>query len=124
MRQIPVDPSLLFLVLGVAPAMRDGQPRTGEDGQPLMEVTAAYMPGGADRPEMLTVRVPAAKVPTGLSPATPVRFEHLTARPWQMDGRGGVAYSADALIPVQPQPQPQAQAQAKAPAASSAETAR
>lgn len=110
MRQIPVDPNLLFLVLGVQPAMRDGHARTDPDGQPLVEVTAAYLPGGADRPEMLTVRIPAAKAPATLPPATPVRFEQLTARPWQMDGRGGISYTATAVRPVQPQPQPQAKA--------------
>ena len=113
MRTIPIDPNLLFLVLSAQPAMRDGQPRTDQDGQPLVEVTAAYMPGGADRPEMITVRVPAAKVPATLSPATPVRFEQLTARPWQMDGRGGISYTASAVHPVQPQPQPQAKQSAQ-----------
>jgi len=115
MRTIPVDPSIICLVLGAQPAMRDGHARTDHDGQPLVEVTAAYLPGGADRPEMLTVRIPAAKVPAALSPATPVRFEQLTARPWQMDGRGGISYTATAVLPVQPQPQP-AQS-AKVPAA-------
>lgn len=106
MRQIPVDPSLVFLVLGAQPAMRDGQPRTDQDGQRLVEMTAAYLPGGADRPEMLIVRVPAAKVPAALPPATAVHFQQLTARPWQMDGRSGTSYTATAVLPVQPQGKP------------------
>jgi hypothetical protein len=105
MRSIPVDPNILFMLISTQPALKDGQARVGDDGQPLAQVTVCTFPAPRERVELLEVRVPAARVPSGLMASSSVRFQQLMARPWQMEGRSGVAFSAAAVVP-DPAPAP------------------
>jgi hypothetical protein len=101
MKTIPVDASRLTALVGAAvePATTpSGQQRTDRTGKPLFNVPIVVVVEGA-APDTLTVRVPG---PIGqMAPLTQVRLVGLIARPWQMDGRAGVSFSAQAVQPVQ-----------------------
>lgn len=99
MRTIPVDCSKLTLLVAgaIQPATtQDGSPRRDGAGRPLFTVPVIVMVEGGNA-DTLTVRVagPVPQVP----PLTPVKFSNLVARPWAMDGRSGVSYSADGIAP-------------------------
>lgn len=99
MRNIPVDTGKLTTVVGgaIAPATTpDGSPRTDRQGRALYNVPVIVLvdDGAADT---MTVRIP-GPVPQ-VAALTPVRIVGLIARPWQMEGRSGVSFSAEALQP-------------------------
>lgn len=117
-----------FVAANVGPSTdRDGRPQVDPRGTPLWEVRVMALPDaepGSDRvpmPEIIRVAIP-AQTPPPLAFGQPVAFEGLMVRTWSArDGRAGLRYSADSVLPIQPQPQAQAKA---TPSASSAEPAR
>ena len=100
MRNIPVAPIALILV-GVNPHTRDGEPVV-RDGIPITNVSVLLPPKEGQKPETFEVRVPSPHVPKGLVPFTQVAFTELVGRPWAIDGRSGVSFSASAVS--QPKP--------------------
>jgi len=100
MRTLPIDTSKMTVLVGGAIAAAtsdDGTPRRDRNGAVLFNIPAVVLIEGGNA-ETLTVRVP-GPVPQ-LAPMTPVRLLNLVARPWSMEGRSGVSFSADALQPV------------------------
>ena len=102
MNSIPVDTSRITTLVGgaIEPALTpSGTQRQSRDGKPLFNVPVVALIEG-DNPDTFTVRVPGPVVQ--IPQLTPVRLIGLVARPWQMEGRSGVSFSASAIQPVQP----------------------
>lgn len=99
MKTIPVDTSRITLLIGgaIEPATTPtGAQRQDRNGKALFNVPVlAVVEGGS--PDTLTVRVPGPVA--ALAPLTPVRLVGLMARPWQMDGRSGTSFTAEAVQP-------------------------
>ena len=100
MKTIPVDCTNLTLLVGgtiQAATTPDGSQRRNPAGQPLYNIPVVVVVDGGNA-DTLTVRVPGpvAQVP----PLTPIRLVGLTARPWSMDGRSGVSFTAESIQPV------------------------
>lgn len=106
MKTIPVDTSRITALVGgaiEAATTPTGEVRRDRDGKPLFNVPIVVVVEGGS-PDTLAVRVPGPM--RELAPLTPVQLVGLVARPWQMEGRSGVSYSAAAVQPVQPQAAP------------------
>lgn len=72
---------------------RDRNQRTTEDGRPLLYV-AALVIGGSKKPLTIRVKVPAPKpVPLG----SPAAFDGLVGSLYEIDGKQGVSFTADAV---------------------------
>lgn len=85
--------------LGVRPDLDRvaGVQRTDRAGVPrwICDVLAA---GGEGRaPEVLSVKISSPTAPTGLVVGQPIRFGGLRARLWAMEGRAGLAVSAEVV---------------------------
>jgi hypothetical protein len=83
---------LTFLVVAAAVPVRDfdtGRAKV-EDGVPLFSVRLVAM--GAGEAEIITVKVPGE--PVGLVPGQPVVLAELTAQPWSIGDKSGVAFRA------------------------------
>jgi len=108
LRDIPVDTSLIEarVVTVTSRLDNDGNQRTDSDGRPTFSVQLAAIitRGDSTSFEAITVTVAAGadgKAPLQNVPAyTPVTLQGLRARPWQMESRSGIAFSADAIHPV------------------------
>jgi hypothetical protein len=72
-----------------------GQPKADPRGRPLFTVQVAAMFDGQG--EVLAVKV--AGEPTGIGAGVPVSVEGLVAQPWELDGRSGIAWRANAIRP-------------------------
>ncbi|MCI1833923.1 MAG: hypothetical protein LKI78_03720 [Bifidobacterium tibiigranuli] len=70
--------------------------RVNAAGEPVWAVTVLVQQEGA-RPDLLEVSVSGQR--PQLDPMTPLRFSNLTGRMWEMNGRAGISYSADAVAP-------------------------
>lgn len=100
MRRIPVDTSKTrFLAGGESRPQTDeaGSPRLDGDGRPLISFPIVALTEGVGA-ETLTVRVP-GPVPA-ISPLAEVTVTDLVARPWSMNGRSGVSFSASSVTPI------------------------
>jgi len=99
MRNIPVDTARLTTLVGgaiEAATTPDGTPRRNRAGQVLFNVPLVVVIENASA-DTLVVRIP-GPVPQ-VPPLTPVRLVELVARPWTMDGRSGVSFTAEGLQP-------------------------
>lgn len=94
MKSIPVDTSVVqFVAIEVVAAERDGEQVTERDTKvPGWKVQALAMMAGA-KPEVIEVRIYAPTAPV-VTPYAPCEFGNLVGRPWLMDGRAGVSFSA------------------------------
>lgn len=100
MRTIPVDTRGMTTLVGgaIQPANgNDGNQRRDQNGRPLFQVPVVIVSESANA-DTVTVRVPGPVAQ--LPPLTPVSFVGLIARPWSMEGRSGVSFSAEAMQPV------------------------
>lgn len=100
MKSIPVDTRAVTTLVGgaIQPATGpDGTQRRDKNGRPLFQVPVIIVSDSASA-DTLTVRVPGPVAQ--VQPLTPVTFVGLVARPWTMEGRSGVAFSAEAMQPV------------------------
>jgi hypothetical protein len=99
MRTIPVDTSnRRFLIGGPIKAATDdsGAVRNNPEGRPLFLVPVVVVAEDTGA-ETFTVRVPG---PIAALPVmTEVKVGTLSARPWNMNGRSGVSFSADSITP-------------------------
>jgi hypothetical protein len=101
MVKLRVDTSqLTFLLVAGAVPVRDfesGRAKV-EDGQPVFSVRVVAMDPGSGEAEIINVKVPGE--PTGLTPGQPVRLRELTAQPWNIGDKSGVAFRAAGVEPV------------------------
>jgi hypothetical protein len=91
--KLRVDTSALtFLLVAPAVPVRDYETQQvkREDGVPLFSLRLVAM--GADEAEIITVKVPGE--PVGLVPGQPVVLHELTAQPWSIGDKSGVAFRA------------------------------
>jgi hypothetical protein len=99
--KLRVDTSeLTFLVVADAVPVRDfesGRAKV-EDGQPLFSIRLVAMDPGSGEAEIINVKVPGE--PVGLVPGQPVRLRELTAQPWSIGEKSGVAFRAAAVEPL------------------------
>ncbi|MGH8902391.1 MAG: hypothetical protein ACRDYA_12105 [Egibacteraceae bacterium] len=63
-----------------------------EDGVPLFSVRVVVMDPGSGEAEIVNVKVPGE--PVGLVPGQPVALRELTAQPWSIGDKSGVAFRA------------------------------
>lgn len=103
MRNIPVDTNRLgeLLVLSVKPSTdQEGTQKTSREGVPMWKVETLLRPEarGDFKPkaEVVEVSVPSRTEPD-LDPMSTLLPQGLTARTWEMNGRSGVALSADSV---------------------------
>jgi hypothetical protein len=94
---MPIDTSgLTFLMVGSPVPVRDfetGQAKGDKDGVPLFQVRLVAM--AAEEAEIIAVKV--AGQPAGLVANQPVKVTELTAQPWSMGDRSGVAFRASRI---------------------------
>ena len=111
-RELPVDATAFQDLRAVTVEPRldsDGEQRRDRDGRPLFNVQLAVMVEsfGKSSLESIVLTVPAStdgKAPLeGLQPYTPVRVQGMRVKPWEFNGRSGLAFSAEAIQPAQPQ---------------------
>ena len=97
--RLPIDTTQLsFICAGPAEPVLDYEsrrPKTDENGTPLFQVALVAMCDGVA--EVIAVKVPGQ--PAGIAQGAPVRLRGLTALPWAMGDRSGVAYRASGLDP-------------------------
>ncbi|MGF7233916.1 MAG: hypothetical protein ACQSGP_02995 [Frankia sp.] len=107
MRTIPVDVAafgLLLVMKTPGPALDlDGGPRKNADGVALTDVEIAFAPLDGGPASVVRVRV-AGEVDRRIGPGTPVTVVGLRGRSWEIGGRHGLAFSADAVKAVGPVP--------------------
>lgn len=102
MRNIPVDVNRVgtLLALGVTPDLdQAGAQKANRDGEPTWKVEVLHRPPhvGEFRPKPSVESVKVAGRQPVVDEMQPVTFEGLVARPWEMNGRSGVALSADGV---------------------------
>ena len=92
--RLPIDTSgMSFVVAGAVEPVRDfesKQPRTDENGSPLFAVPLMVL--GDNQPEIISVKL-AGEAPA-VAPGQPAKVTGLTATPWSMGERSGVAFKA------------------------------
>lgn len=106
MRNFPLDPARVgtFQVVEIAAKSDgDGGQKTNRDGIPQWTVQVLNKPaptaeGFQPKAGLEEVTITASQEPKA-SPLSVVTFAGLVARPWDMNGRSGVALSADAVQP-------------------------
>jgi len=90
----------VVLALSGAQAVKDrdtGEPRM-VNGLPIHTVSVALL--YEDSPALIEVRV-IGEVPP-LTAGTPVEVTGLTVRPWEMNGKHGLSFQAEAIRPISP----------------------
>lgn len=97
MNAAPLDPTLVFTLMGVAPYVRDGTQQTTREGEPIHVVSVVLPPRGDERMDTAEVRLPVGGLPKDLAPLCQVRFDKLIARPWGINGKTGLTLSASAV---------------------------
>jgi len=111
LKNIPVEHARLGPVLCVAVTPKtdqDGVQKVDRDGVPTWSVAVAVTPQDG-KAGLIEVAVPGE--PQGLAPGMYVIFRGLTAFMWEISGRAGMSYRADAVaaggapdVPAQPGP--------------------
>jgi hypothetical protein len=101
MVRLRVDTSqLTFLLVAGAVPVRDFESGRAkiEDGQPVFSVRVVAMDPGSGEAEIINVKVPGE--PVRLVPGQPVGLRELTAQPWNIGDKSGVAFRAGGVEPV------------------------
>ncbi|MFD0145397.1 MULTISPECIES: SCO3933 family regulatory protein [unclassified Streptomyces] len=104
MRQIPVDTSTAAAMVAQPPTPKIANRQTGEiatdreTGATLMTVDVMFVMDG--NAEILSLTVPQTGVSSDLTMGTPVALTGVIARPWERDGRHGIAFRAVAVTPL------------------------
>lgn len=104
MQSLPLDPTRLgtMLALGVAPDVDQmGAQKADRDGQPAWRIECLHRPAQtgdfAPKPAVEVVKVH-GRQPV-VTEMAPIEFVGLVARAWEMNGRSGVALSAEGIAP-------------------------
>ncbi|MEU6946183.1 hypothetical protein ABZ957_13265 [Streptomyces sp. NPDC046316] len=106
MRQIPVDTSAASVMVAQSPAPKIANRQTGEvatdreTGATLFVVNVMF--AANDAVDLLAVAVPESGISGELAMGTPVALTGLVARPWERDGRHGIAFRAVAVTSLLP----------------------
>ncbi|MGH8887648.1 MAG: hypothetical protein ACRDYX_21255 [Egibacteraceae bacterium] len=99
--KLRVDTSELTFLVAAAPVPARGY-ESGrvklEDGVALFSVRVVAMDPGSGDAEIVNVKVPGE--PVGLAPGQPVALPELTAQPWSIGDKSGVAFRAVGVQPV------------------------
>lgn len=126
MRSIPVkEAAFSGFVCVAAPEAKLVDPDTGEvkkdrrSGQPVWTVGVCAMRGR----DSSVIQVAVVGEPTGLGVGIPVRVVDLEAVPWDREGRSGVAWRAERVLPAGPGLMPAPTTTASGPAAAGPGTA-
>ena len=93
--------NLSFVCAGEAEAdidFKSGRPKTDPTGTPLFALRLFVMAGS--EADVIKVKVPGQ--PVGVTPGIAVRVSGLTALPWDMGERSGVAYRVTRIEPAGP----------------------
>ena len=100
MNIVPVDQSQLAMqVIELLPKSDlDGVQKLNADKVPQWIVRCLVAGGPLSRPSVTDITVAAPNMPE-LVPMSHVRFEQLVGRPWDNNGRSGVAFSAAQVRP-------------------------
>jgi hypothetical protein len=95
--RLPIDTTgVSFLCAGEAEPVLDyesGRPKVDRSGQPLYQLSLVGMADGVA--EVIAVKVPGE--PKGISRGTAVRPVGLSANPWTIGDRSGIAYRAERI---------------------------
>ncbi len=99
---IPVDVSRLAGVMCVvAPEVKtdptSGEVKVDKDGRRLFVVGVALREPGSRKPSVIEVTT--ATEPRGIGEGVPLRLMGLTASQWEMEGRSGISWKADEVLP-------------------------
>lgn len=103
LKNLPLDAAKLGPALCIAVAPKtdlDGVQRIDKDGVATWTVSVAVAPPDGGRAAMLEVAVPGE--PVGLGMGMQVSFVNLEGFFWEMNGRAGIAFRADAVVPAPP----------------------
>jgi len=97
--KLPIDTAgLTFIVLGPPVPVRDFETKQAKgdaDGVPLYSVKLAAVNPAAGDSDLISVKV--AGEPSGLVLGMPARVSDLTAQPWSIGDKSGVAFRASAI---------------------------
>lgn len=101
-RFIPVDVSRLTgLMCVVGPEVKTdpttGEVKTDRDGRRQWVIGVAVREPGSRRPTVIDVTT--GTEPQGIGEGSPVRLMGLTASQWEMEGRSGLSWKADEVLP-------------------------
>lgn len=103
LRYLPIDTASLgplpFIQVAAKERRADDgtvSQRVNAVGEPVWAVTVLVQQEGA-KPDLLEISVSGER--PQLDPMTPLRFSNLTGRMWEMNGRAGISYSAEAVAP-------------------------
>jgi hypothetical protein len=105
LKTLPLDTARLsFIAIDMEPVPdydaagnRNGGQRTDSDGRLLFRVNTLCLVEGESGGETIQVRIAVDNDPPTINPLSPVKFQGLVARPWQQDGRSGIALIADGV---------------------------
>jgi len=100
MKSIPVDTSTLTFFAGGEVQVaknQDGSPKIDKTGKPIFSVPLVVV-GTSSGVETIIVKV-AGTVPQ-MPAMSPIKVIGLSARPWNIDGRGGISYAATSVQPL------------------------
>jgi len=99
--KLPIDTAgLTFLVLGAPTPVTEfgtGRAKGDRNGEPLYQVRLIAANADEEEGDIIAVKVPGE--PRGLTPLTPVTVRELTAQPWSIGDKHGVAFRAAAITP-------------------------
>jgi len=101
-RFIPVDVARLgtpVCLIGPEPKtdFETGEVKTDRDGKRLWVVGVSLREPGSRR--AVAVDVTTAEEPRGVTEGSPVRLVGLVASQWEQNGRAGIAWKADLVLP-------------------------
>ena len=102
LKNLPLDASRLGAALCVSVQPKtdlEGVAKVDRDGVATWTVAVAMQPPGG-RASLIEVAVPGE--PVGLGMGVPVQFVNLEGFFWEMNGRSGVSFRADAVVPAEP----------------------
>jgi len=103
-RFIPVDAERfgnVYCLIAPAPKtdFETGKIKTNQDGDPLWVVGVALREPGSRT--AISADVTVAEEPRGVVEGSPVRLVGLVASQWEQNGRCGMAWRADRVLPLQ-----------------------
>ena len=99
LKSVPIEAGRLGSALCVLVAPKkdlDGAQKVDRDGAETWLVSVAVVPPDG-RAALIEVSVPGE--PKGLTPGMPVGFVELSAFHWEIDGRSGISFRADRVVP-------------------------
>ena len=105
LKTLPLDTARLsFIAIDIEPVPdydasgnRNGGQRTDSDGRLLFRLNTLCLVEGESGGETIQVRIAVDSDPPAITPLSPVKFAGLVARPWQQDGRSGIALIAEGV---------------------------